>query len=113
MAQDSYVSILPGELEGAYAWLSVQLILKRAKDDTAAIFDMGGSSTQFAFVPPQVPLSNYVPLEVGRLTYVIIFLARLLSHHLSVSPNIGTICTRTRICTTGRTGPLTVIATHS
>ena len=40
--QENYVSILPGELEGAYAWLTVLLLLKSSQNATCAIADMGG-----------------------------------------------------------------------
>lgn len=49
------VEIMPGEMEGVYAWITTNYLLGKIggpdKSHTAAIFDLGGGSTQIVFEP--------------------------------------------------------------
>ena len=49
------VQIMPGEAEGVYAWITTNYLLGKIggpdKTPTAAIFDLGGGSTQIVFQP--------------------------------------------------------------
>lgn len=49
------VSIMPGENEGVYAWVTANYLLENigtsSKDPTVAVFDLGGGSTQIVFEP--------------------------------------------------------------
>ncbi|KAF1814908.1 GDA1/CD39 family protein [Eremomyces bilateralis CBS 781.70] len=49
------VEVMPGEDEGVFAWITVNYLLGRiggpAKHSTAAVFDLGGGSTQIVFEP--------------------------------------------------------------
>lgn len=49
------VEIMPGEMEGVYAWITTNYLLGKIggpdKSPTAAIFDLGGGSTQIVFQP--------------------------------------------------------------
>lgn len=58
------VEIMPGEMEGVYAWITTNYLLGKIggpdKSPTAAIFDLGGGSTQIVFQPtfPDAPDSG-------------------------------------------------------
>merc|ERR1712000_308861 len=49
------VAIMPGSQEGVYAWITTNYLLKKIggtdKGETAAVFDLGGGSTQIVFEP--------------------------------------------------------------
>ena len=55
------VEVMPGENEGVYAWITTNYLLGKIggpdKTPSAAIFDLGGGSTQIVFEPtfPQAP----------------------------------------------------------
>jgi Golgi apyrase len=51
---DNQVTIIDGESEGAYGWLSLNYLEKKLTkkgDETIGFLDMGGASTQIAFLP--------------------------------------------------------------
>lgn len=54
-AEKGGVEIMPGEMEGVYAWITTNYLLGKIggpdKSPTAAIFDLGGGSTQIVFQP--------------------------------------------------------------
>lgn len=49
------VEVMPGEMEGVYAWITVNYLLGKIggpdKNPTAAVLDLGGGSTQIIFEP--------------------------------------------------------------
>lgn len=55
------VEVMPGEMEGVYAWITVNYLLGHIggpdKNPTAAVLDLGGGSTQIIFEPtfPEKP----------------------------------------------------------
>ncbi|KAL6709176.1 Guanosine-diphosphatase [Coniothyrium glycines] len=55
------VEVMPGEMEGVYAWITVNYLLGKIggpdKGPTAAVLDLGGGSTQIIFEPtfPDTP----------------------------------------------------------
>jgi guanosine-diphosphatase len=55
------VEVMPGEMEGVYAWITVNYLLGHIggpdKNPTAAVLDLGGGSTQIIFEPtfPETP----------------------------------------------------------
>jgi guanosine-diphosphatase len=55
------VEVMPGEMEGVYAWITVNYLLGHIggpdKNPTAAVLDLGGGSTQIIFEPtfPDTP----------------------------------------------------------
>ncbi|KAH4212101.1 hypothetical protein HBI24_227120 [Parastagonospora nodorum] len=59
--EKSGVEVMPGEMEGVYAWITVNYLLGHIggpdKTPTAAVLDLGGGSTQIIFQPtfPDVP----------------------------------------------------------
>ncbi|KAI7853621.1 nucleoside phosphatase GDA1/CD39 [Circinella umbellata] len=51
------VTIMDGKDEGVYAWITVNFLLGNLKSKdipTAAVFDLGGASTQIVFEPEQI-----------------------------------------------------------
>lgn len=61
---------ISGEEEGAYAWLTANALAGtfrgNPKSDTWGSLDMGGSSTQIAFLPRDISIiQNYYPLHVS------------------------------------------------
>lgn len=74
------VEIMPGEMEGVYAWITTNYLLGKIggpdKSPTAAIFDLGGGSTQIVFEPtfPEVPAGGMpVHMEEGDHKYKLDF----------------------------------------
>ncbi|CAG8504338.1 7538_t:CDS:2 [Paraglomus occultum] len=75
------VAIMDGRDEGVYAWITVNYLLQRIgsahKQPTAAIFDLGGGSTQIVFEPDSAEDSAVAPgehryeLQYGGHTYVL------------------------------------------
>ncbi|KAG9292136.1 hypothetical protein G9A89_005280 [Geosiphon pyriformis] len=75
------VAIMDGRDEGVYAWITVNYLLERIgstkKQPTAAIFDLGGGSTQIVFEPDTVDGFDVAPgdhryeLEYGEHKYVL------------------------------------------
>ncbi|RCH80558.1 Guanosine-diphosphatase [Rhizopus stolonifer] len=56
IAGEKGVEIMEGKDEGVYAWITVNYLLgKLKKDESSAIFDLGGASTQIVFEPTFVP----------------------------------------------------------
>ncbi|ORE06967.1 nucleoside phosphatase GDA1/CD39 [Rhizopus microsporus var. microsporus] len=57
IAGENGVEIMDGKDEGVYAWITVNFLLDKLKKDgqSAAIFDLGGASTQIVFEPTFVP----------------------------------------------------------
>ncbi|KAG1446603.1 hypothetical protein G6F46_011872 [Rhizopus delemar] len=53
IAGDNGIEIMDGKDEGVYAWITVNYLLGKLKNDgqSAAIFDLGGASTQIVFEP--------------------------------------------------------------
>lgn len=47
----SWASILGGNDEGVYSWITVNYLLGKDKTDTVGTLEMGGGSSQVAFVP--------------------------------------------------------------
>lgn len=47
-----WAKILGGSDEGIYSWITVNYLLDRRPDDTVGTLEMGGGSSQVAFVPP-------------------------------------------------------------
>eukprot|EP00940_MAST-03C_sp_MAST-3C-sp2_P002210 g2210.t1 len=73
--EPSYVSILSGEEEGAFGWLTVNFASKRlqqrvggdAPTATYGALDLGGASTQAALEPlPNEPLQHDFPMLIDR-----------------------------------------------
>ncbi|KAF1847210.1 guanosine-diphosphatase [Cucurbitaria berberidis CBS 394.84] len=54
-AEKNGVEVMPGEMEGVYAWITVNYLLGHIggpdKNPTAAVLDLGGGSTQIIFEP--------------------------------------------------------------
>lgn len=48
---DSWASILDGNEEGIYSWMTVNYLLGRDPSDTVGTLEMGGGSAQVAYVP--------------------------------------------------------------
>mmetsp|Transcript_2169 Transcript_2169/g.6461 ORF Transcript_2169/g.6461 Transcript_2169/m.6461 type:complete len:435 (+) Transcript_2169:340-1644(+) len=55
---DNWASILGGNDEGIYSWITVNYLLNRAPSDTAGTLEMGGGSSQIAFVPREPNLKQ-------------------------------------------------------
>ncbi|KAG9191379.1 guanosine-diphosphatase [Alternaria panax] len=59
--ENNGVEVMPGEMEGVYAWITVNYLLGKIggpdKNPTAAVLDLGGGSTQIIFEPtfPDTP----------------------------------------------------------
>ncbi|KAL0079079.1 nucleoside phosphatase GDA1/CD39 [Phycomyces blakesleeanus] len=73
LAGDNAVEIMDGKDEGVYAWVTVNYLLGNLKPSrrgqSAAIFDLGGASTQIVF-EPQMTLSSMTKGEHEyKLTY--------------------------------------------
>ncbi|EIE91234.1 hypothetical protein RO3G_15945 [Rhizopus delemar RA 99-880] len=60
IAGDNAIEIMDGKDEGLYAWITVNYLLGKLKNDgqSAAIFDLGGASTQIVFEPTFVNSSR-------------------------------------------------------
>ncbi len=75
-AAENGVSIMDGKDEGVYAWITTNYLLGKIggpdKSETAAIFDLGGGSTQIVFEPS---FSGAIPgkLEEGDHKYSLKF----------------------------------------
>ena len=74
------VEIMPGEMEGVYAWITTNYLLGKIggpdKSPTAAIFDLGGGSTQIVFQPtfPDAPKGGMpAKMEEGDHKYTLEF----------------------------------------
>ena len=73
------VVIMPGEQEGVYAWITTNYLLGKIggpdKTPTAAIFDLGGGSTQIVFEPTFPISSGGMPtqMEEGDHKYTLDF----------------------------------------
>jgi len=70
---DYWARTISGEEEGVYAWISVNAIKgtyrSPNKKDTWGSLDMGGSSTQVAFIPHDVSIiQNFFPLHLSYLS---------------------------------------------
>lgn len=64
--------ILSGEEEGVFAWITVNYLLGSFAEDsqpTAGILEMGGASTQIAFVPNGNVLADKFPVRIGHVMY--------------------------------------------
>ncbi|KAI4953968.1 hypothetical protein J4E91_001677 [Alternaria rosae] len=65
------VEVMPGEMEGVYAWITVNYLLGKIggpdKNPTAAVLDLGGGSTQIIFEPtfPDTPRGG-LPTELAK-----------------------------------------------
>lgn len=77
------VEVMPGEMEGVYAWITVNYLLGKIggpdKTPTAAVLDLGGGSTQIIFEPtfPDVPRGGLpTKLAEGDHKYSLNFGAR-------------------------------------
>lgn len=53
--KDEWASILAGNEEAVYSWVTVNYLLDRAADDTVGTLEMGGGSSQIAYVPRAAP----------------------------------------------------------
>jgi guanosine-diphosphatase len=68
-AEKNGVEVMPGEMEGVYAWITVNYLLGHIggpdKNPTAAVLDLGGGSTQIIFEPtfPETPRTG-IPAEL-------------------------------------------------
>lgn len=51
---DDWATILGGNDESLYTWITVNYLLNRAADNTVGTLEMGGGSSQAAFVPREV-----------------------------------------------------------
>ncbi|KAF1828874.1 guanosine-diphosphatase [Decorospora gaudefroyi] len=74
------VEVMPGEMEGVYAWITVNYLLGHIggpdKNPTAAVLDLGGGSTQIIFEPtfPDTPRGGLpTKLAEGDHKYVLNF----------------------------------------
>lgn len=54
--QNDWASILVGSEESLYSWLTVNYLLKRADTSTVGTLEMGGGSSQIAFVASRAPV---------------------------------------------------------
>lgn len=67
--------ILSGEEEGVFAWIAVNYLLgvfnndRHSRNETVAILEMGGASTQIAFVPKGDILADKFPVLLGGSRY--------------------------------------------
>ncbi|CAN8063130.1 unnamed protein product [Agarophyton chilense] len=55
---DSWASILSGNEEGIYSWITVNYLLDREPYDTVGTLEMGGGSSQVAYVPRDKALNS-------------------------------------------------------
>ncbi|KAI9256708.1 nucleoside phosphatase GDA1/CD39 [Sporodiniella umbellata] len=56
IAGENGVEIMEGKDEGVYAWVTVNYLLgKLKKEESSAVFDLGGASTQIVFEPRFMP----------------------------------------------------------
>ncbi|MCJ1354102.1 MAG: Guanosine-diphosphatase [Icmadophila ericetorum] len=64
------IVIMEGKDEGVYAWITTNYLLGRIggpdNNPTAAIFDLGGASTQIVFQPTYPTLSNGLPEKMAE-----------------------------------------------
>eukprot|EP00455_Lapot_gusevi_P011024 TRINITY_DN1506_c0_g1_i3.p2 TRINITY_DN1506_c0_g1~~TRINITY_DN1506_c0_g1_i3.p2 ORF type:complete len:453 (+),score=210.58 TRINITY_DN1506_c0_g1_i3:54-1361(+) len=69
--QDRWAVVLPGQSEGAFAWLTTNYLLQNLYPGatTVAALDMGGASMQINFVPQELPIDHYFPLRIANATY--------------------------------------------
>jgi len=80
--EENGVAIMDGSDEGVYAWITTNYLLGNiggpAESETAAIFDLGGGSTQIVFEPTFKGLKNGMPekLEEGDHKYKLTFRGR-------------------------------------
>jgi guanosine-diphosphatase len=79
-AEKNGVEVMPGEMEGVYAWITVNYLLGKIggpdKNPTAAVLDLGGGSTQIIFEPtfPDTPRGGLpTKLAEGDHKYVLSF----------------------------------------
>ncbi|KAI0560500.1 ectonucleoside triphosphate diphosphohydrolase isoform cra-b [Gracilaria domingensis] len=56
--EDSWASILSGNEEGIYSWITVNYLLDREPFDTVGTLEMGGGSSQVAYVPRDNALNS-------------------------------------------------------
>lgn len=70
--REDSVSILDGESEGTYAWLTVNALLNRLHNPKAsvAVLDLGGGSTQVAFTPTTEETTLYSSDKIVEKTIV-------------------------------------------
>ncbi|PXF47097.1 Guanosine-diphosphatase [Gracilariopsis chorda] len=55
---DSWASILSGNEEGVYSWITVNYLLDRGPHNTVGTLEMGGGSSQVAYVPRDRTLNS-------------------------------------------------------
>lgn len=55
---DDWATILAGNEEAVYSWVTVNYLLDRRPDDTVGTLEMGGGSAQIAYVPRDEPLET-------------------------------------------------------
>ncbi|CAN3357446.1 golgi apyrase [Diutina catenulata] len=67
-ACDDYVQVIDGETEGTYGWLALNYLMASLNGDhTVGFMDMGGASTQIAFVPSDTEEIKKHDDDIGRV----------------------------------------------
>ncbi|KAI8388326.1 nucleoside phosphatase family-domain-containing protein [Radiomyces spectabilis] len=76
---DDGVSIMDGRDEGVYAWVTVNFLLGKlratseTRPSTAAVFDLGGGSTQIVFEPDTLESGELLDMPEGDHKYVLTY----------------------------------------
>ncbi|KAI9029778.1 nucleoside phosphatase family-domain-containing protein [Phycomyces nitens] len=74
------VAIMDGRDEGVYAWITVNFLLgnldNTKRQPTAAVFDLGGGSTQIVFEPDYLPNGSLPALTAGDHKYLLTYNGR-------------------------------------
>ncbi|KAI6785075.1 guanosine-diphosphatase-like protein [Emericellopsis cladophorae] len=98
------VAIMPGSQEGVYAWITTNYLLKKIggpdKGETAAVFDLGGGSTQIVFEPTfKGAADGGMPGELaeGDQKYTLDFGGRHFDLYQHSHLNFGLMAARTTI----------------
>ena len=68
------VQVISGEMEGVYAWVSANLLLgtlnsRNGPHQTFGVLEMGGASTQIAFVPLTPPKEHFYKISLEGMDY--------------------------------------------
>ncbi|KAJ3039622.1 Ectonucleoside triphosphate diphosphohydrolase 1 [Rhizophlyctis rosea] len=74
-SQKNHASIISGEHEGMYAWLTVNHLLGHLyspkHSQSAVVMDLGGASTQIAFEPEEIPLASHYSVSTHSIRHEI------------------------------------------
>lgn len=71
---ENSVRVLSGEEEGVYAWVAANYLRgffwsDMSRNEAVGVLEMGGGSTQIAFLPDHSIYANMFPTQIGDVTY--------------------------------------------